>query len=111
MRKLILMAAMLGVLAAPLAQAQAASFNCRYARYPDEVAICQSPSLSALDEEMASLYFDVLQRLRQEGDWRALRAIKRGQHRWLLGRHRCGYNFRCIRRSIERRIDYLSGWL
>jgi uncharacterized protein len=33
------------------------SFNCQTADRPDEVLICQSAELSALDERMSSLYY------------------------------------------------------
>ena len=111
MRKIIvaaLAASFLTILPMP---AQAASFNCRYAKLPDEVAICQSDTLSALDEEMASLFYEVTDMLRRQGRWRALRALKRSQRRWLRRRHACGYNFGCIRRRIVQRIDYFESWL
>ena len=41
-------------LAAP---AQAASFDCGRARGADEVTICRTPSLSALDSEMGGLWY------------------------------------------------------
>src|SRR5690349_14510307 len=37
-------------------QLKAQSFNCRYARHPDERAICQDLLLARLDEELASVY-------------------------------------------------------
>jgi hypothetical protein len=33
------------------------SFNCRYAKSSDEVAICQVPKLAEMDVKLASLYF------------------------------------------------------
>jgi hypothetical protein len=33
------------------------SFNCKYAKAPDEAAICQTPKLSEMDAKLASLYF------------------------------------------------------
>jgi uncharacterized protein len=43
--------------------AQAASFNCRMATRPDEIVICQDQELSALDEQMASLFFELRNKL------------------------------------------------
>src|SRR3954467_9683111 len=40
-----------------VSSAHAQSFNCRYARTPDEVAICESARLSALDERLSSRFF------------------------------------------------------
>ena len=37
--------------------AAAASFDCARARAPDEVMICRTPSLSALDSEMGGLWY------------------------------------------------------
>ena len=37
--------------------AAAASFDCARARAPDEVTICRTPSLSALDSEMGGLWY------------------------------------------------------
>lgn len=111
MRHMIFATALVAVAMSLATPAQAASFNCNYARLPDEVAICQSPTLSALDEEMASAYFRVLNSLRAQGLWYEARALRRSQRRWLRRRHACGYNFGCIRRKIRQRINYLYGWM
>jgi uncharacterized protein len=44
------------------------SFNCNYAKTPDEVVICQDPELSTKDREMASVYFQMVNASR--GDFR-----------------------------------------
>jgi uncharacterized protein len=71
----------LSVTAAPT---RAQSFNCRYAKLPAEVAICQSPELRALDREMAADYFSL--------------DVKRpeNQSRWLRRRNACGYDEACL---------------
>jgi uncharacterized protein len=51
----------LGVLVLAVAEARAASFDCRKARMPDEVAICQHRELSELDTEMGALWFSYRQ--------------------------------------------------
>lgn len=48
----------LGVMACGAVRpAWAASFDCKAAHAPDEVAICTHPGLSALDSEMGGLWF------------------------------------------------------
>lgn len=83
--------------------AQAQSFNCRYAKSPDEVAICQSDRLSRLDQILARLYFSVRNRL--YGGERA--ALEREQARWLRSRRDCGADIPCIAESYESRIQEL----
>lgn len=39
-----------------VSSAHAQSFNCRYARTPDEVTICEDARLSALDERLAPVF-------------------------------------------------------
>src|SRR5438067_1196228 len=43
--------------------AQAQSFNCRFAHYTDEAAICQDPALGRLDNQLNSAYRDAMRRL------------------------------------------------
>ena len=89
-----------GVMFAVSAPVGAASFNCRYARLPAEVAICQSDDLEILDERMASTYFTLKRLLPGEG--RA--QLKRGQNAFIARRNGCGYNDGCIDRAYENRI-------
>ncbi len=86
--------------------AQGQSFNCRTADRPDEVLICQSERLSALDEQMSSLYFTLRNRL--SGSER--RALEISQRRWLLSRIDCGRDFGCIEATYERRIAFLRNY-
>jgi uncharacterized protein len=44
------------MLASTWAYAQGPSFDCRYAKAPDEIAICHHPDLAVLDSEMANLH-------------------------------------------------------
>jgi uncharacterized protein len=99
------------VLAVPLAllmplQAQSASFNCRLADKPDEVLICQSPELFALDDRMSSLYFTLRNRL--YGAPR--RALEAQQSAWLRGRFACGRDYRCVESAYLRQIQVLTSW-
>jgi uncharacterized protein len=89
-----------------ISSAHAQSFNCRYARTPDEVTICESPRLSVLDERMSSRFF----RLRDQlyGPDRA--RLEFQQSRWLDARHRCGSDPGCIAATYRARIAELSGW-
>lgn len=87
--------------------ANATSFNCRYAKLAAEVAICQDSRLSRLDERMASKYFRLKNRLPRHL-WRQVRYT---QKRWLRSRNRCGYNFRCLENSYYSRIQSLNSWL
>ncbi|MEM6464357.1 MAG: hypothetical protein AAF724_20840 [Pseudomonadota bacterium] len=45
------------LLYAPASAAQAASFDCGSASSPDEKAVCTNADISALDSEMAGLWF------------------------------------------------------
>jgi len=86
--------------------AQAQSFNCRTAEAPDEILICQSPQLRALDEQMASLYFRLRNRL-----YGAERAeLEASQRRWLGSRIGCGRDYGCIRSHYVRRINELRNY-
>jgi uncharacterized protein len=95
--------AVLVAAAMPMA-AQAASFNCNIADKPDEVLICQSPELSALDDRMSSLYFHVRNRLAGSGR----RLIESDQSAWLQRRFGCGRDYGCIRRLYIERISELQ---
>lgn len=82
------------------AAAEAQAFDCRYARYADEVVICEEPRLSRLDERMSRLFY----RLRAEVGGGALDAE---QDAWLRSRRACGPDAACIDRSYRRRIGEL----
>jgi uncharacterized protein len=86
--------------------AHAQSFNCRYARTPDEVAICEDARLSALDERLSNRFF----RLRDTlyGPDRA--RLDRDQAAWLNARHQCGSAPACIAAAYRARLSELSVW-
>jgi len=86
--------------------AQAASFNCRLADKPDEVLICQSRELSALDDRMSSLYFTLRNRLR--GLQRS--ALETQQTAWLRGRMACGRDYGCVLNAYNSQIQVLLNW-
>jgi uncharacterized protein len=86
-------------------QARAQSFNCRLARTPDEVLICQDATLMRLDERMSSVYFALRNRL--AGARRA--RLEAGQAAWLRQRMDCGRQVSCIEQLYRERIRELRG--
>lgn len=100
MAKLTVLSIMLATAFINISSANAASFNCRYAKSPTEVAICQDDDLQALDERMAKDYFTLGPLLP-----RAERArLKRTQSSFIIRRNACGYNSDCINAAYEARI-------
>ena len=86
--------------------AQAQSFNCRYARSPDEVLICQDRHLSRLDEVLSRTYF----RLRNGLYGRERRRLRASQRRWLASRRDCGRDYECVEAHYRSRIRYLRNY-
>lgn len=105
MKKTVLLGA--AVLFLVAGKANAASFNCSYARLPVEVAICQSNTLHILDERMSSKYYRLKNRL-PGYQWRQ---VRRQQKSWLRDRNRCGYDTQCLIGSYNWRIGALNRWL
>jgi uncharacterized protein len=83
------------------------SFNCKYAAKAAERAVCGDPSLSALDLELAGLYFRTQSDL-PKGD---ARAVKKEQRDWLDDRDACGASYRCLDATYRTRIQELRNWL
>ena len=100
----LLMIAAIYMICAVASPAHAQSFNCRYAKTPDEVAICDYPYLGDLDVQMASLYFSIRRQLHGS----ARKQLENDQKYWLRGRKRCGYDPACIQDSYNRRIYQLN---
>ena len=86
--------------------ASAASFNCRYAKSPVEVAICQTPVLESYDEQVSRIFFG----LQDDVSAREFRSVKAAQSRFIARRNRCGYNESCLARVHEDRIDALCAF-
>lgn len=84
--------------------ANAQSFNCRYAKSPDEVLICHNTRLAHLDEQMASIFFSVRNRL--PGSQQA--ALVAQQQSWLRARMSCGSDANCVAAAYAQRIDQLT---
>lgn len=74
----------------------AASFDCNKATTETEIAICNDPELSALDERMGET-------------WARLSPLfpKANQVNWIHRRDGCGNSF-CIKRALEERISFLQ---
>ena len=83
--------------------ASAQSFNCRYARFADEVAICQSPLLSRLDERLSRRFYET----RNEVGGAELDAE---QDAWLRSRRSCGSDEDCIEDAYRERIRELRNY-
>ena len=97
-RTIVLSAVILTAFSAQAVHPQ--SFNCRYAKKPDEVLICQNDRLGALDEEMSALFYDVRNSLSR----RAREGLDEDQAYWLRSRMRCGYDYSCVESHYVDRI-------
>ncbi len=82
------------------AEARAASFDCRKARTPDEIAVCQHRELSELDSEMGALWFSY----RQLPFLMGMNGVRRDDAgTFLAKRAACGPRVACLRELyIER---------
>ena len=90
--------------AAPTSPASAQSFNCRYARTPDEVRVCNSLHLRGEDERLSEKY----SRLRNEVGGAERRRLIREQRAWLNQRRACGSDHDCLARAYRMRADELD---
>ena len=94
------------------ASAEGPGFNCRYAKLPVEVAICDSSYLSSLDRRMSRTYYRVMNSQFIKYEDPALgRQIKRDHRRWIARRNACGYDEGCIARRYENYIPELRAHL
>jgi len=87
------------------AAASAQSFNCRYARFADEVAICQSPLLSRLDERMSRIFYETRNDIDGTRD-----ELDADQDAWLRTRRSCGRDDACIEDAYRDRIRELRAY-
>lgn len=85
-------------------KAQSASFDCGKAMEPDEITICNTPELSALDSEMGALWFTYSKLPLYMG---ASGARQDEAQAFLRRRGECGANAACLRRLYEKRIHTL----
>lgn len=87
-------------------KAHAASFDCAKARSTDELAICQTPELSALDSEMGALWFAYRQM--PLGTMGVLNARREDAQAFLQARKACGSDVGCLRGAYRTRIANLK---
>jgi uncharacterized protein len=93
-----------GILATVASGAHAASYNCARAKQPDEIAICDSRSLSELDVQMATLYgvrMSIPMLMGSKG------AAQDEQRQFLSDRATCGGDATCLATAYTERIDAL----
>ncbi|WMS42479.1 hypothetical protein RDV64_20835 [Acuticoccus sp. MNP-M23] len=86
------------------APAAAQSFDCAKASTADEKAVCNSGELSALDDEMAALYKDIMSHAMMgvSGETRD------SQEEFLKDRAACGARTPCLKRAYRARIKTLT---
>jgi len=85
--------------------ANAQSFNCGSARYPDEHVICKDPYLSKLDEQLSGAFAKVFDKLPP----RDQKELAADEDEWVGSRHQCGADSRCIAEEYRNRIRELTG--
>jgi uncharacterized protein len=85
--------------------AHAQGFNCRYARTPDEIAICRDARLSQLDERLSNRFYRLRENLSRQDQAR----LDRDEGIWLLARRQCGGTRACIAEAYRVRLSELSG--
>ncbi len=91
--------------------AAATSFDCAKSATPTERAICGSPRLAQLDDQLAARYGDLFDTAvfgAEEGN-PVVTALRASQRRWLEMRNRCGADTLCIERAYGRRMGALVG--
>ena len=91
----------LAVLSVFVATAQAVSFDCQKAKTFTEKAVCQSPELSALDDELDTLYQAEAAKSKNP------KALKKQEDKWLKERDACQTEV-CVKKAYQKRIIDLS---
>lgn len=81
----------------------AASFDCSKATTETEIAICNDPELSALDERMSNAYMRA--RLSQDGE-----QYKNEQFKWLKERDLCSGDKQCLKNAYNSILSKLSNF-
>ncbi|MDG4597321.1 MAG: lysozyme inhibitor LprI family protein [Candidatus Contendobacter sp.] len=82
----------------------AASYDCTRASTAAEIAVCDNPSLSRMDEDLAVTYRSLLDRLPP----RQAAHLRDDQRSWLVARDSCGADVRCLRARYQERMARLS---
>jgi len=95
----------LGMLVVAATDARATSFDCRKARTPDEIAVCNHHDLSLLDTEMGALWFAY----RQLPFLMGMSAARRDDEGTFLSkRAACGPRVACLRELYRERNKSLK---
>jgi uncharacterized protein len=84
----------------------AASFDCNKATTETEIAICDSPELSALDERMSGVYVRGRQVTKNVSGSNL--EIQTDQIDWLNKRNQCGAETSCLLNAYQTRIEELK---
>ena len=103
MLRVIAIAIAAAIVASPVT---AASFNCKRAKLPAEIAVCTDPSLSAADDELARQFGPLI----EIGGPDDVKAIKKEEDAWLTSRNACGSDKQCISRRYQERMKQLGEW-
>ena len=103
MSRIILLALIAVMMAGP---ATAASFDCKKAKLPAEIAVCSDPTLSSQDEELAREYVPLVKSSPAD----LAKAIKTEQKAWLSARNACGSDMQCIMGSYRMRLQRFGEW-
>ncbi len=105
MRTMLFIVAVLWLLDPPALQA--ASFDCGKAEHPVEKAVCRNGDLSRQDEEMASLYTQLLKQ--SAGDAKSRTAVQDWQRKWVrsLRDQKSGITDKQLALAYESRIQAL----
>jgi len=88
--------------------AAAQQFDCRDAEAASERTICRNGKLGALDEQMSSLYSELLQAY---GSERQREGVRNYQRHFLAARDSCGRDTDCIKGAYLDQISVLEARL
>jgi len=104
-RVLLPLAAFCGLVLLAAFPSHAASFDCARAEKPDEVAVCENPQLSALDSQMAGLWYAYSKVPMLMG---ANGARHDDAEEFLAQRGACGNDVQCLTEAYNGRIKALE---
>ena len=89
----------------PVPPAEGPSFDCTRAFYPDEKAICASPTLSALDRRLSRMYFQARSVAPDP------KVFREKQNQAIIDRRKCGGDEQCIANWYQQRMQQLASEL
>lgn len=84
------------------AEAQA-SFDCRRASHPSEIAVCRDPGLASADRDLDAVFRTALERSEDPDSLRAAQRV------WLTGLRNCGEDPYCLAETYADRTAELKG--